>query len=72
MNTGPDLFLRVTYQLSSLKQETGKLLPRSERKKKKSCNKNSIKKIRDVRKIYILIGMHIYIFLISQYLLKNF
>jgi hypothetical protein len=35
--------LGVTYQLSSMKQETGMLLPGSERKKKKSCNKNAIK-----------------------------
>jgi hypothetical protein len=32
-----------SYQLSSFKRETEMLLPRSERKKKKSCNKNSIK-----------------------------
>ena len=32
------------YQLSSFQQETFKFLPGIERKKKKSCNKNSIKK----------------------------
>jgi hypothetical protein len=37
-------YLPCTFQLSSFQQETGKLLSRSERKKKKSCNKNSIKK----------------------------
>jgi hypothetical protein len=33
----------VSYPLSSFKRETGMLLPRSERKNKKSCNKNAIK-----------------------------
>ena len=36
-------FLQVMYQLSSINEETGMLVLRSERKKKKSCNKNSIK-----------------------------
>ena len=54
LNNTTDLFFRV-YQLSSFQQETGKFLPRNERKKKKSCNKNSIKKYWDVRKTYIYI-----------------
>jgi hypothetical protein len=32
-----------TGQFSSFRRETGMLLPRSERKNKKSCNKNAIK-----------------------------
>jgi hypothetical protein len=43
LNNTTDLFPRVSYQLSSFRRETGMLLPHSERKKKKSCNKNSIK-----------------------------
>jgi hypothetical protein len=43
LNNTTDLFPRVSYQLSSFKRETGMLLSRSERKNKKSCNKNAIK-----------------------------
>ena len=53
INITTDLFLRVSCQLSSFKQETGQLLSRSERKKKKSCNKYAIKNTEMLEYIYI-------------------
>jgi hypothetical protein len=43
LNNTTDLFPWVSYQFLSFKRETGMLLPRSEREKKKSCNPNSMK-----------------------------
>ena len=45
-----------TGQLSAfiIQLVTWQVLTRSERKNKISCNKNAIKKYRDVRKLYIL------------------
>ena len=60
LNNTTDLFLRVTYQLSSINQETGMLLLRSERKKKKSCNKNSIKNTENSKFVNFLYNLWIF------------
>jgi hypothetical protein len=52
LNNTTDLFPRVSYPLSSFKRETGMLLPRSERKNKKSCNKNAIKNTEMLEKYF--------------------
>jgi hypothetical protein len=41
-----------TGQFSSFRRETGMLLPRSERKNKKSCNKNAMKNSEMLEKLY--------------------
>ena len=66
LNNTTDLFPRVSYQLSSFRQETRMLLPRSERKKKKSCNKNSMKNtemLENILSIYTKnVYVHVYIY----------
>jgi hypothetical protein len=69
LNNTTDLFLGVTYQLSSINTTHGRLLLRSEWRKKKSCNKNAIQNT-EILENYI--GMqYIYNLLTSQYFLLH-